>query len=51
VEPVPTREAYRGRIVRVEVQSWPQGDYDIVRHPGAAAVLPLTSEDEVLLVC
>jgi ADP-ribose pyrophosphatase len=50
VEPVPTREAYRGRIIRVEVQSRPGGDYDIVRHPGAAAVLALTPEGDVLLV-
>jgi ADP-ribose pyrophosphatase len=50
VEPVPTREAYRGRIIRVEVQSRAEGNYDIVRHPGAAAVLALTPDDHVLLV-
>ncbi|MGE5459946.1 MAG: NUDIX hydrolase [Solirubrobacterales bacterium] len=50
MEPVPTREAYRGRFIRLEVQSRPEADYDIVRHPGAAAVLALTPDDHVLLV-
>jgi len=50
VEPVPTREVYRGRVIRVEVQSRADGEYDIVRHPGAAAVLPLTPDGEVVLV-
>jgi ADP-ribose pyrophosphatase len=50
VEPVPTREVYAGRIIRVEVHARPEGDYDVVRHPGAAAVLPITPEGDVLLV-
>jgi ADP-ribose pyrophosphatase len=50
VEPVPTREAYAGRIIRVEVQSRPEGEYDVVRHPGSAAVVPITPEGDVLLV-
>lgn len=50
MEQVPTREAYAGRIIRVEVQSRPEGDYDVVRHPGSAAVVPITPEGDVLLV-
>ncbi len=50
MEPVRTREAYRGRIIRVEVQTRSEGEYDVVRHPGAAAVLPLTPDGEVVLV-
>ena len=50
MESAPTREAYTGRIIRVEVQSRPGEDYEVVRHPGAAAVLALTPDDEVLLV-
>ena len=50
MEPLPTREAYSGRIIRVVVLSRPEGDYDVVRHPGAAAVLALTPDGEVLLV-
>jgi ADP-ribose pyrophosphatase len=44
------REVYRGRVIRVEVQPRPEGDYDLVRHPGAAAVLPITPEGNILLV-
>ena len=50
MEPVPTREAYAGRVIRVEVHSRPEGEHDVVRHPGAAAVLPLTPDGDVLLV-
>lgn len=50
MEQVPTRHAYAGRIIRVEVQSRPEGQYDIVRHPGSAAVVPITPEGDVLLV-
>lgn len=50
MEQVPTHQAYAGRIVRVEVQSRPEGPYDIVRHPGSAAVVPITPERDVLLV-
>jgi ADP-ribose pyrophosphatase len=41
---------YAGRIIRVELQERPEGDYDVVRHPGAAGVLPFTPEGDVLLV-
>ena len=50
VPPASVREVYAGRIIRVEVQSRPSGDYDVVRHPGAAGVLPLTPTGEILLV-
>jgi ADP-ribose pyrophosphatase len=37
--------------VAVDVETWPDvGDYEVVRHTGAAAVLPITPADEVLLV-
>jgi ADP-ribose pyrophosphatase len=44
------RQVYRGRLIRVEVHDLPQGEYDVVRHPGAAGVLPITPGGEVLLV-
>lgn len=50
MDPPPTRQAYTGRIIHVEVQSRPDGEYDIVRHPGAAAVVPITPDGDVLLV-
>lgn len=49
------REVYRGRVVRLVVESitLPNGhplDLEIVRHPGASAIVALTEDDEVLLV-
>lgn len=46
----PAREVFRGRVLRVEVLARPEGDYEIVRHPGASAVLPITPDGDVLLV-
>jgi ADP-ribose pyrophosphatase len=50
VEPEDVRERFHGKLFRVEVETWPGGRWEVVRHPGAAAVLPLTPEDEVILV-
>ena len=50
MEPESRREAFRGRIFRVETEIWPAGRHDVVRHPGAAAVLPVTPGGEVVLV-
>lgn len=50
MEPGSVHQAFRGRLIRVEVESWDGHDYEVVRHPGAAAVLPLTSHGDVLLV-
>ncbi|GIU99715.1 MAG: ADP-ribose pyrophosphatase [Actinomycetota bacterium] len=44
------REVYVGRLIRVEVHALPGGEHDVVRHPGAAGVLPITPAGEVLLV-
>jgi len=50
-EPTSSREAFRGHVIRVDVEEWPGvGSYEVVRHVGAAAVLPVTPEGEVLLV-
>lgn len=49
-EPLSSREAFRGKLIRVEVETWAHGERDIVRHPGAAAVVAVTPTDEVLLV-
>ncbi|MGH2529250.1 MAG: hypothetical protein ACRDH0_07965 [Actinomycetota bacterium] len=40
MEPRSVHQAFRGRLIRVEVESWDGRDYEVVRHPGAAAVLP-----------
>jgi len=49
------REIYRGRVVHlfVEPVTLPNGhqfELEVVRHPGASAIVALTAADEVLLV-
>lgn len=42
---------FRGRYLRVDEASWPGFEsYEIVRQPGAAAIVAITPADEVLLV-
>ena len=55
LELVGSREAWRGRMLAVSVDSvkLPNGasvDLEIVRHPGAAAVVPVDAEHNVILV-
>lgn len=49
------RSIYRGRVVdlsvdRVELPNGRVTELELIRHPGAAAMVPLTAADEVLLV-
>jgi ADP-ribose pyrophosphatase len=49
--PAASRRAFDGRFVAVDIEEWAGGTpYEVVRAAGAAAVLPLTPEDDVLLV-
>ncbi len=41
---------FRGRIIRVEVGQWDGREREIVRHPGAVAVVALVDGERVLLV-
>lgn len=50
MEPGDVRERFRGKLIRVEVETWPDGRWEVVRHPGAAAVLPITPDGDVMLV-
>ncbi len=55
LELVGSREAWRGRMLAVSIDSvkLPNGasvDLEIVRHPGAAAVVPVDAEQNVILV-
>jgi ADP-ribose pyrophosphatase len=50
VEPSAAHEAFRGRYLRIEIETWPSGDWEILRHPGACAVVATTPEDDLLLV-
>jgi ADP-ribose diphosphatase len=51
VRPDTSRTAFQGSHVRVDVEEWPGlGTWEVVVHPGAAAVVPLTPDGDVLLV-
>ncbi|HSL68144.1 MAG TPA: NUDIX hydrolase [Actinomycetota bacterium] len=50
MEPRSSREGFAGRLIRVEVESWDGHDFEVIRHPGAAAVLPVMPGGDVLLV-
>jgi len=50
-EPTARRVAFEGSYVRVDVEEWPGlGAWEVVHQLGAAAVLALTPEDDVVLV-
>ena len=49
------KEVYKGRVVdlsvdRVEMPNGKTTELEVIRHPGAAAMVPLADSDEVLLV-
>jgi len=50
VQPEASREVFHGRLIRVEVETWPYGEREIVRHPGACAVVAMTRLGEVVMV-
>ena len=52
LEPETSEVVYHGAIVDVARERWPgsEHDYDVVRHPGAAAVLPVTPDGQVILI-
>jgi ADP-ribose pyrophosphatase len=51
-EPESSEVVYRGPLVELARERWrgADGEYDIVRHPGAAAVLPVTPNGDVILI-
>jgi len=48
--PAASREGFRGHYLRLEIETWPTGDWEIVRHPGACAVVAITEAGDILLV-
>lgn len=50
MEPESSREAFRGKLVRLAVEEWPSGEREVVHHPGACAVVAVTGSGDVLLV-
>jgi ADP-ribose pyrophosphatase len=49
-EPRRAERVFSGKLIKVDVESWPAGEREVVRHPGACAVVAFTAEGEVLLV-
>ena len=49
LEPERSVEVFHGNLIRVVVETWPEGVREIVRHPGAAAIVAFDDGD-VLLV-
>ncbi|MGZ4114806.1 MAG: NUDIX hydrolase [Actinomycetota bacterium] len=50
MQPDDIREVFSGSLLRVEVQTWSGHRYEVVHHPGAAAVLPILPNGDALLV-
>ena len=50
MDPESSREVFRGKLIRVEVEDWPGGDREVVHHPGACAVVAVTETGDILLV-
>jgi ADP-ribose diphosphatase len=49
-EPQRAERVFSGKLITVDVESWPAGEREVVRHPGACAVAAFTPEGEILLV-
>jgi ADP-ribose pyrophosphatase len=49
-EPQSSRRVFDGKLIRVDVEQWPQAEREVVKHPGACAVVAITPDGEVLLV-
>jgi ADP-ribose diphosphatase len=50
LEPHGVRPVFDGKLIKVDVESWPAGEREVVHHPGACAVVAFTPEGEVVLV-
>jgi 8-oxo-dGTP pyrophosphatase MutT (NUDIX family) len=50
--PVDRETVFEGRLIRVEIQRWtgPDREREVVRHPGAAGIVALTEDNQVVLV-
>ncbi len=49
-EPLSSSEVFRGRLISVSVEEWSTGRREVVRHPGACAIVAITAEHDVILV-
>jgi ADP-ribose pyrophosphatase len=50
-EPRSATTAFDGRWIQIDVEDWDTlGSWEVARHPGAAAVLPITPGGDVVLI-
>jgi ADP-ribose pyrophosphatase len=50
MKPDETRTAFEGKQIRVEVERWGDTEREIVRHPGAVAIVAVDRDDRITLV-
>jgi ADP-ribose pyrophosphatase len=50
LEPQGVRRVFAGKLIKVDVETWPAGEREVVHHPGACALVAFTPEGEVVLV-
>jgi ADP-ribose pyrophosphatase len=50
VRPDSSRRAYSGKQIDVDVERWGEDEREVVRHPGAVAIVAVDGEGEVTLV-
>jgi ADP-ribose pyrophosphatase len=50
IEPDSSRTVFEGTLISVVIETWGSNEREVVRHPGAAAIVALTPSKEVVLV-
>jgi ADP-ribose pyrophosphatase len=50
-EPLGSRQGFSGRVIKLDIEEWEgHPPYEVVHHPGAAAVLAIRPDQQVILV-
>jgi len=48
--PNASRRVYAGRLIDVEVETWGDAEREVVKHPGAVAIVAVDRDDRITLV-
>jgi ADP-ribose pyrophosphatase len=48
--PIKREVIYQGRTITLRCDTWKEHTWDIVLHPGAVVIIPITSEGKILMV-
>jgi ADP-ribose pyrophosphatase len=51
MKPDAVRTVYDGKKIKVDVELWDDSEKEVVRHPGAVAIVAVDADDCVTLVC